>query len=378
MARTNSNSFRITVIAPSTPAWLLGASVLEWKRLTGSAMSNLTISVNPGGKIAAGILDPWNGYAFDPVNNIAYAPGTGGHDDWWGNQVLGFDIRVDSPVWVELLASTSGWASPNDSTRYSDGSVPSAHTYFGAKFISARGRAMRFPGGAYATTGNPKLTTEGYSVASNAWDPAGTYPSLPLLADQAYPEYAICKHATTEDVYVFYLNYNVFRWNQALNTYTALNPTSVPDTIGASTAHDTSRGKIYLYGGFGSLEKFYDIAGNSFGAWAITGSVPTAVAASAFSIAGYGMGYDPQLDRVVLRLGDAGGEVHAIHPDTGVSTLLATTGGGSISAVAPTAGTPGVNIFDKWNYVSNLAGYAGWLYTPRHSSDSWFLVTKVP
>lgn len=369
----------------SAPAWIVAAAptVLSWTRITGSAMSNLTVTNNPGSHPVANILNAWNGYAYDRVNNVGWATASGGHDDWTGNQTLKFNINVASPVWEEAVVSTTGFTTPSNTTRYSDGSVPSAHTYDCSKFIHSTSVAMRFPGCAYSTVGFQKDTTEGFDTLTLTWAGVGTYPDLPTPAPAAP---AVCKHYTTENVYFARNNNNFYRWNKLANTYTDLGPTIPQSFSDSATAHDHTREKIFLYGGAEyASSHLYDIAGNTFSSFPITGAMPlpidtsgnAAVSGSSYVNKGYGLGYDPNLDKYLVRFGDAGGAVYAIDPVTGVSTSLATTGGGSIAATAIVAGTS-QNVYGKWNYVSDLGGYSGWLYTPQHSSDSWFFCTGTP
>lgn len=360
----------------SPPAWLAGAALLSWTQIVGSAMANLTVSVNPGGKPVGSIINDWSGYAFDQVNNIGWAIGTGGHDDYWGNQVLNFLLNVATPGWAEVLASTSGFTTPSDTVRYSDGSVPSAHTYFCSHYIHALARALRFPGGSYATVGNPKATTEGFDPATGQWEAALTYPTLSVVTMPPAP--ATWKHTTSEDVYVAQANNNLQRWNRALNTYTALNPVMPVSLSESSSAHDSLRDKTFHLGGSeGTVRHLYDVAGNSFSTLSIAGDLATAIAASAYNDRGYGLGYDPHLDKFLARLGDAGGDVYSVSPTGGGSVALSTTGGGSIPGTFVLSGSPpSQNVYTKWQYVSDLGGYSGWLYTPSHTSDSWFLRTN--
>jgi hypothetical protein len=283
-------------------------------------------------------------------------------------------LGVDSPTWVEVLASSdaAGVDSPNDAAYYPDGRPASSHTYYSQQFIETRNRAIRFGVGSSATVGNPKPNVDGFDctvgIGVNGWDAAGTYPSL-VTPDGT--DWAICKNPTTEDVYFFNANYTVDKWTQTSNTWATVNVGSPPNTAtGAASAYDTTRDRILLVRGSaspaGSYCVTYDIATGNFTARTLTGAAAATVMAANI---GAGMVYVPSLDSYYVRLRAAGGAVYAIDASTFAVTSLSTTGGGSIPVTADISGTP-ENVFTKFLYYPALGGVA---YIPTYAANCWFL-----
>lgn len=107
----------------------------------------------------------WSGGVFDEHARRLLVIG-GGHSDYWGNEVYGFDLATGAWTMVKAASSLGNAAAPSEPMP--DGNPVSRHTYDGLAYLRHLSRVFMFGG---ATAPN------GYSV-DNAWmfDPdAGTW-----------------------------------------------------------------------------------------------------------------------------------------------------------------------------------------------------------
>jgi hypothetical protein len=372
MAFADSNLFSITIAAVTEPAWRVGQDVNEWVEILGSALEDSPPSVNPNSRPLASTLEAWCGLSIDTRSGRIWSLANGGHDDSHENGVRYLPLGVDSPTWVEVLASSdaAGVDSPNDAAYYPDGRPCSSHTYYTQQFIEARNRAIRFGVGSSATVGNPYPNVDGFDctvgIGVNGWDAAGTYPSLPSPDGT---DWAICKNPTTEDVYYFNANYTVQKWTQTSNTWTQINGAPPGTSVGAASAYDTTRNRILLVRGDADYPSYcvtYDTGTNLFTSRTLTGAAAAPIMAAHV---GAGMVYVPSLDSYFVRLRAAGGAIYVIDASTFAVTSLSTTGGGSIPITAAISGDP-ENVFGKFLYYPALGGVA---YIPTYASNCWFL-----
>lgn len=368
----SSSSGSVTVGSSSEPTWRQGLAVNQWVQISGSAMSSTPPTVNPGGSYGESArMDAWCGFCIDTRSSTVWSLANGGHTDYYGNEVLKFDLSANSPTWVEVRASDSAGAVTSNSTHYTTGRPASSHTYYTKTFIEARNRAMRFGVGAVATSGNPHKAVDGFdcTVAQgvNGWDAAGTYPSLPGSGTM-YSGEAICKNTNTEDVYFFYNNQTVWRWNQTSNTWTQINngwPDIAP--VDTAVAFDSNRNRVFLLRPDTGNHHTFDPATGLFTSRTLTGTVSAINAANV----GIGMIYEPTLDAYLVRLRAAGGTVYSINASTFAVTAMTTTGGTTIPATANISGTP-ENVYTRFLYCPELSGV---VYFPHYSANAWFLRT---
>lgn len=363
-------------LAPRAPAWNAGQAVGEWREITGSAPSILG-RTNYASSNSGNWIEPWCGMQIDTRTSEVISFASGGHLDHFGNAVYSISLRNDAPAWGTRLADSplssiplQGTAGANDTAYYTDGRPASCHTYFSQQFIEARNRAMRFGANAVSTSGNSKPAVDGFNVATNTFDAAGTYPDLPAMPSAGL---AVCKDTTTEDVYLFVANSSVRKWTQATNTWSTHNVGFPPIDPGeAASAHDTSRNRILLLRD-STICHTYALSGAGVGTFT-SFTLSGAEAANLTAVfKGVGMVYEPSVDAYFVRTGRAtGGKVYRIDAGTGAVTSFTTTGGSSIPRTAILAGDTNENVYGKWLRVPLLNGA---IYFPNWTSNGWFLRT---
>ena len=353
------------------PAWRDGQAINSWREITGSAMADSPPSVNPGrasGVIGA-IIDAWNNLSIDTRSSRVWSLYNGGHDDTHENGARYLDLALDSPVWVEVLASNAAadFTIPCNAAYYSNGRPVSRHSYYGQQFIESRNRAMCFGVGAGSTAGNAFLKVEGYdcnATGTSGIDPPGTYPDLPSFGT----DMACCKNPTTGDVYVFAYNNAVYKWTNATNTWSSAHVGFPPDTQYASAAYDTSRNVIFLTNAVGAWT--FNPATGAFTSRTLTGSYTAQVGTIQGALA-----YVPETDKFYMRVksgnaAEGGANIYVIDPSTWATSLLGTTGGTGIPVGFGTLG--GGAPYGRLLYVPV---YSGLVWIPRYSSNAWFLRT---
>lgn len=345
--------------APGEPLWRQGQSVNAWREIEGSSLSLCPPTVNPGGIVGpSSKLNAWCGLSIDTRTSTVWAPGNGGHDDYHGNEVNSICLEDDAPAWVENLASTTGFTSPNNGPRYSDGSPVSIHGYYSQQFIESRDMAMRFGLAGGATAGNSFGEIDGYSLTTEQWSGAEDFPSWAAFD----PDLPVVKDPATEDVYCFRNNNNVYKWTNATNSVETLT-TNLPGTmIKAACAFDPVRSRIFIANPSGSWT--FDPSAKSFTGRTLTGAVAAGVLTEQ-----NGMIYEPTLDSfLVLRNVSANNvAVYRVDAETFEVVEVVTTGG-----PVPCGGTSATRPYSKFLYAPNLGGC---IYFPLYNENGWFLRT---
>jgi len=277
----------------------------------------------------------------------------GGHSDYSGNEVDELNLEVEQPAWVQRLAPT-----PNSQVQqgpyYADGRPAARHTYYGVTLDTFGDRIMLF-GGSQWQNGFSTNALSSYNIAANSYNVAGTHPNIPGHNLDS----AVAVNPLTGDVY-YMMDFSLRRWNRSSNSWTQLTPTgSSPAGHQASSAMDSSRGRILILGGSTPDHHLYTIGSNAWSAVTVAG----ANAADVLGAAQDAMVYVPETDRFLMRKGNAGGTVYEIHPTTFEATTFPTTGGASIPS---TQNGP----YNKFLYVPRLNGV---VYVPAYSGNVWFL-----
>jgi hypothetical protein len=357
-------------IGTPTPTWAVGQAVNEWRQIAGSAMSLCPPTVNPGSKDVKFRIDPWVGFSIDTRSNTVWAVANGGHDDYWGNEVLKICLNDASPAWVEVSPSDTLSSAPGDVSYYPSGRPTSSHTYYTQHFIERDNRAVRVGNGSAASVGNPKFDVSAYNASAtgpSGWLPQGTYPNIPGTGVPI----TVAKDPSTEDFYAFVNNNNIWKWTHATGAWTALS-VSLPVSFKESAcAFDSSRNRIFLLKGAESAvcHTVTLSSGNTVGTVAAVTLFGTGAAAVSAAVKGIGMVYVAALDAYFVRLRAAGGSVYRINASTFETTLVTTTGGSSIPITPDSSGTP-ENVYGRFLYAPSLGGV---FYTATHSDHSWFL-----
>lgn len=207
-----------TTPAPST---MLTAG--QWTEIPNSAMQSAVYS----GSLAASlhgttgpsaIMSAWGGACLDTKRDVIMVWG-GGHSDYSGNEVYGFNLRTNTWKPMSQPDSVAGYA--GTSGILPNGNPASRHTYGGLAYIPATDQMFE-TGGAHATDGNGDTTSWLYSVAIGAWKQAMSNTTTFGAGDIALWD------TTTSTVVC--LNENaIARYNPATNTWAPL---------GTSTLHD--------------------------------------------------------------------------------------------------------------------------------------------
>jgi hypothetical protein len=360
--------------APATnwPSWRKNMKAWEWKKIEGSDISLVTPTVRVPGSLNSRI-DAWTGLATDTVTNKMYSAANGGHADYSGNEVYEIDLTSENPTWRLLREPTpeSQIIAGNGSlgifnNYYKDGRPSSTHTYYALQFISSRQSVFKFGAGSTWGTGNEgNLKTDSFSLSTNDWVPAGTWPDITTVPTSAIGV-SICKNPLTEEVYLN--NDRIRKFNPSNGIYSALAPPSEgrgsDDDYDGGCAVDTKRNKILFFKNNyrpvdGAL--IYDIATDKITGVSLSGPALRNVRDSR---AGYGY-YDPAMDAYIFK-DHRGSSVYRIDPITYTTNQIATTGGETM----PDAFN---GVYTRFAQLPNLKGYA--MY-PKHGSGIWFLATQ--
>ena len=343
------------------PTWRQGIALGEWRQIAGTSLSNAPMAVKTYPTI--GVEGPeakvtsWNGYAFDSRDSSVYSVANGGHHAYAGNEVDRIKLSDNKPTWSEPRAATPTSNVIENSEYYADGAPTSRHTYYGSIINEKLNRAMLLNGAQYGN-GYGVLSVDGFNLASNQWDPAGTYTRTPGPL-KTTPGAAMALHKASGDIYAFGWS-EMYRWNSATNAWTTK---SVPfNGQYSASAVDTKRNRILLVGGDKNIQATYDIATGLMQSVTLSGSEAGSVSGQ-----GNGMVYDPLQDAFLLRKEDAGADVYRINAQTlSVDKQPASAAGAQIPA-APRG------VWSRFIYLPALKGV---VFFPVYDGDMWFLRTN--
>jgi hypothetical protein len=147
------------------PAWASRAPLNQWIEIPNTA--------GAGGAT----INPYSGWAFVPPSSELVCAAAGGHADSSDNRVTSIRLTDDAPAWKVRRAPSA--SAQSGVAYYSDGAPSSRHVYHMAKYIAATNRIMlmgaRFT---YSGSGTTFATVDGFNLATNQWDPAGTWPNI--------------------------------------------------------------------------------------------------------------------------------------------------------------------------------------------------------
>lgn len=150
------------------PAWMDGVAPFTWIELEGTMPS------------LAGAEDgvtAYSGAAYDPTRRYFLFNG-GGHLDGSGNGVYAARVGLDAPDVVALRADSSD--PEYNVAYYSDGTPSARHTYRSLVYLPAFDGMFQFGCTSPYGDGNYRDgTVNRFDLATNAWDPAGTYATMP-------------------------------------------------------------------------------------------------------------------------------------------------------------------------------------------------------
>ena len=352
------------------PAWRKALARWQWKQIPNSDLSSVVPSPSVPGALSARI-DAWNGLAADTRTNRLYSAANGGHADYSGNEVAELDLSGDTAAWRMLRAPTPAASIvASDNTKglyydyYLDGRPASTHTYYALQFIASRNAIFKFGAGSLWGTGNESnWKTDAFSLASNDWHSAGTWPDANSQRGGAIGA-PVCKNPYTEEVYVA-TPAGLKRFDPASGTYTTLAawPDNSTAVYARACAVDPVRNRVVFFGDAyrvpaGGL--MYDAASNSISRITFAGAASD-ITAQSYHYAWY----EARIGRFLLKT-TASDKVYEIDPQTFAVAQVGTTGG---------AGMPDAmnGVHTRWQRLPNLGGYA---YYPRNGSGVWFLAVE--
>lgn len=361
---------RVSTVAP---AWLSGVPINGWTEIAGTKLSDQPTIAGSNVGTPYGKQDSWCGWHIDTRNSTVYSVGQGGHADYVGNEVNAIDLSVASPAWTEVLAPTPFAQVTSQSTDdyYADGRPTSVHGYHTSVFIESLNRAMRFQGGSRSTQGAPLQILTAFNTQSGTYDVAGTFTDYNAGIGAGDGAYA--KHPTTENVYCWFYNGSIRRWNVGIpGSWTTLitNPPN-PAVHYTAAAVDPSRGTagevFFLGGGSSPVCRVYDIGSNTLRTITLSG---TDISSQASLALVYVSSIDKYVACIQYGTGGGGSCIYTITPNSGSTwacSVLATTGG---TGLAATTGNTAWAPYTKFLYAPNLGGC---VYSPRWGSNVWFL-----
>lgn len=344
----------------------------EWRQILGSDLSSVAPNPAVPGALSARI-DAWNGLAADTRTNRLYSAANGGHADYAGNEVYEIDLSVEEPKWKilrnptptsEIVASNGSQGIYHD--YYLDGRPASTHTYYALNFLASRNAIFKFGAGSLWGTGNEgNWNTDAFSLSTNDWHAANTWPNASPGNRGGALAASICKDPASDQVYVATRD-GLRRFEPSSGTYTTLsswihNSSAV---YARGCAVDIDRNRVVYFGDAyrtpsGGLA--FDIASNKLTQITFTGEGASEITKANYNFAWY----EPKIGVFLLKTRD-GGTVYSIDPVTLAVQSVTTAGGEALPDAAN-------GVHTRWQRLPNLGGYA---YYPRHGSGVWFLAIE--
>lgn len=350
------------------PAWRRGKQAWTWIRIPGSDLSRVEPRVTVPGNLKNRI-NAWNGLAANRNKNRLYSVGNGGHADYAGNEAYVIDLSRDSPEWKILSEPTPKEdIKPSNASKgifhdyYLDGRPSSTHTYYALNFLATRNAVFKFGAGSLWGTGNEaNWKTDAFSLESNDWQAAGTWPDVVPDSRKSVIAASTCLDPSTEEVYV--AAPTLRRFDPRSGSFEVLSrwPMNSSAVYARACAVDTKRRRIVYFGDAYSVPQggmYYDIGQKRFAKITFSGNGVEAITKKDHNFAWY----EPQLDKFLLKT-RARGDVYSIDPETFTVTKVTTIGGDALPDAY-------AGVQSRWQRLPRLAGYA---YYPRHGADVWFL-----
>lgn len=379
MARTNSNPFTLNVTNPSSPAWLAGMAVGQWKELPGTNLSAIATADWFPTNVVDGFafegpdssFNGWNGASADTRTSTLWKIADGGHTSYYGNQAVKLRLSADVPVWQLARTLTPPALIDCQARLYLDGRPSACHSYYMQQFCETRNRAMRFVSYAVSGSGNEHFPNViGFDINGGDYDPDGTYPDYPgPIGDGSFYGAGIAKHPSTQDVYVLHAQ-ALRRWNQATNAWIFMaQGASVPWPASAPMCVDDRRNRLFFCGtprnGGVWGPSTFDLTTLVGQEISLTGGGAAALVSGPYS----GMSFvkhptNSALDQYLFRKSEAGGTVYTINGATLAAEVFATTGGDAI----PLPGSTGIH--SRWQWMPQLGVM---VIAPKYSTNAWVL-----
>ena len=345
----------------SEPAWLAAhPAINEWFAISGTS--------GAGGAA----VNAYSGFAFKESTSEIILSLCGGHLDSSDNRVVSLALNVDSPgAWTTRNTGSSSVTA--DASYNPDGLPASRHVYQHAHYIASLDKVfhigMRFGYGG----GTPTTTkVDGFSLATNTWDAAGTWPDVPVLG-----HYGVVQVKATGDIYTQTLRKRVpaGTWTDPITTRTSA-------SIRFPVAHDSLRNQLFTLQ-MDDGEGFTTSPRVNASRIPLSGTTQYAVTFNASSAytqwqadgpTDAAMDYDAYNDRFLFYNGQSGqeGRIYVINIPATITdpwdmSILTLGGGSSTPTVVPAAG-----VHNRFRYVP---AYRGFVLLPQASSNLYFIRT---
>jgi hypothetical protein len=365
------------------PLWRVNLPVGQWSPIPGTG----TLTALLGDAPWAANIDASCGIALDEAGN-AYWLAPGGHatTSYGGfRSVVLEDTHASDAPTVKLLLQPPPKSVAYDANgpiypggpRYADGTPATRHTYYTTQPVDARHAhdgvprillvtasagifdGFRTPDGKYYWQTGGQV--EAFNLATQQWEPAGTYPDLPEVADTFY---AVARDPRDGAIYA-HASKGTWRLDVTKRTWTKL-AMALPGLNRLPLEVDTKRNalvSVVLRNGALSLLRA-DLTSNAVSYTPVSGPLTGSATAQ-----GRGLVYDPDGDRYlyldyrVTNTLVSWAELYAIAPDTGVTTDL-----GALPKPWPTVAIDG-----RPKYSAALGGV---VFAPRANVPALFLPTR--
>ncbi|HOX05913.1 MAG TPA: hypothetical protein PK280_05890 [Planctomycetota bacterium] len=326
-----------------TPAWLAGKALNEWLPIEGTA-----------GAGGAPVND-FCGMAFRPGTCEIVIAAAGGHGGSNDNRVVSIDLRADAPKWVQRCAPSADRA--QNVAYNADGKPTSRHTYHSSLYVPSLDRVM-LVGNRFTWPGaheHPKL--DGFDLAANKWDPAGTWPDVPKGGG-----YGVVADPATGDLWT----QGLMKWTPATKTWSSPITKRARNGVRFPYAFDTKRNQIFGLNvgdgqGYGDMNVVTAVRVPAAGNESIQVTIKPGEALEQFKKdkpVYSGMDYDPDGDRFLFYNGvekaDAG-RIYAVKPADGNEWEMSILTLGPGSKHPPPAGGAGIN--NRFRYAPGLKGF---------------------
>jgi hypothetical protein len=341
-----------------TPAWLAGKPLNEWFAIPGTA--------GAGGAP----VDDYSGMAFKGSTSEIVVAAAGGHGGSNDNRVVSIDLRADAPKWIQRCERSP---QPAQNVAYNpDGKPASRHTYQTSLYVPVLDRVM-LVGCRFTWPGaheHPKL--DGFDLAANKWDPAGTWPDVPKGGG-----YGVVANPATGDLWTG----GLMKCSPATKAWSSPITKRAPNGVRFPYALDSKRGQLFGLNcgdgqGYGDMKVVTAVRVPVAGNESIQVAIKPGDALEQFKKdkpVYSGMDYDPDGDRFLFYNGvdkqDAG-RVYVIKPDEGDAWEMSILILGPGSKNPPPSGGAGIN--NRFRYAPGLRGF---VLLASGKADLYFLRT---
>lgn len=236
------------------PAWLASAKVFEWREIPSTRLDETEVWKNykaaPGTLGKYGIL-AYSGGTVKTKRSEFFISG-GGHQDYAGNEVFSIVLNTDAPRWVRRNNPSTALA--DNQPYYPDGRPAGRHSYWAIQYIDRKDRLMFFGMAPWGVKPGYYGTVDGFDLATNDYEPAGTYASQEGIGG---PD-GVGRDAQ-ENIYIHSgRNGNLYKWTLATGTWENLGYRGAYQH-NTPFAVDTKRNRMFRPPSGSSGAAYYDL-----------------------------------------------------------------------------------------------------------------------